>query len=76
MPADKREYAARTIRPKIHSKLPEFLKEYPELPPQVSLLVCCITLRSWVCRVVVGWANTFVSCSCILPMRRQHGSAM
>ncbi|KAL4446362.1 hypothetical protein ABPG77_003169 [Micractinium sp. CCAP 211/92] len=34
--SDKREYAARTIRPKIHSKLPEFLKEYPELPPQAA----------------------------------------
>ena len=32
--ADKREYAARTIRPKIHSKLPEFLTEFPELEPQ------------------------------------------
>ncbi|PRW61487.1 CPD photolyase isoform B [Chlorella sorokiniana] len=32
--SDKREYAARTIRPKIHSKLPEFLQEFPELPEQ------------------------------------------
>ena len=35
--ADKREYAARTIRPKIHSKLPEFLQEFPELPEQASI---------------------------------------
>lgn len=34
--AEKREYAARTIRPKIHSKLPEFLTDYPELAPQVG----------------------------------------
>ncbi|EFN58989.1 CPD photolyase [Chlorella variabilis] len=32
--SDKREYAARTIRPKIHSKLPEFLTEFPQLEPQ------------------------------------------
>ena len=30
-PADKREYAARTIRPKIHRQLPEFLREFPPL---------------------------------------------
>ncbi|CAG9466045.1 unnamed protein product [Pedinophyceae sp. YPF-701] len=30
--SDKREYAARTIRPKIHAKLGEFLKDFPELP--------------------------------------------
>ena len=36
--ADKREYAARTIRPKIHSKLPEFLQDFPELPEQASVL--------------------------------------
>lgn len=30
--SDKREYAARTIRPKVHRNLPEFLEEYPELP--------------------------------------------
>uniref|UniRef100_A0A061QXU7 Deoxyribodipyrimidine photo-lyase n=1 Tax=Tetraselmis sp. GSL018 TaxID=582737 RepID=A0A061QXU7_9CHLO len=29
--SDKREYGARTIRSKIHKKLPEFMKEYPEL---------------------------------------------
>lgn len=34
--SDKREYAARTIRPKIHSKLPEFLTEFPELEPQAA----------------------------------------
>lgn len=32
--SDKREYAARTIRPKIHAKLPEFLREFPEVPRQ------------------------------------------
>jgi len=32
--SDKREYAARTIRPKIHAKLPEFLHEFPEVPVQ------------------------------------------
>lgn len=35
---DKREYAARTIRPKIHAKLPEFLEPFPELAAQA---------RSW-----------------------------
>ncbi|KAF8071386.1 PHR1 [Scenedesmus sp. PABB004] len=30
--SDKREYAARTIRPKIHAKLPEFLVEFPAPP--------------------------------------------
>jgi deoxyribodipyrimidine photo-lyase len=30
--SDKREYGARTIRPKIQAKLPEFLKEYPQQP--------------------------------------------
>ncbi|MEW5774791.1 MAG: deoxyribodipyrimidine photo-lyase [Thermodesulfobacteriota bacterium] len=29
--SDKQEYAARTIRPKIHKLLPEFLDEFPEL---------------------------------------------
>lgn len=32
--SDKREYAARTIRPKIHRLLPEFLTPMPELTPQ------------------------------------------
>jgi deoxyribodipyrimidine photo-lyase len=35
--SDKREYAARTIRPKIHAKLPEFLREYPEVPSQTLI---------------------------------------
>lgn len=30
--SDKREYMARTIRPKIHGRLPEFLEEYPPFP--------------------------------------------
>jgi deoxyribodipyrimidine photo-lyase len=30
--SDKREYAARTIRNKINSKLPEYLVEFPEVP--------------------------------------------
>ncbi|KAF6253825.1 class II photolyase [Scenedesmus sp. NREL 46B-D3] len=30
--SDKREYGARTIRPKIQKKLPEFLREYPQQP--------------------------------------------
>jgi deoxyribodipyrimidine photo-lyase len=34
--SEKREYGARTIRPKIHKNLPEFLKEYPELPKPVA----------------------------------------
>lgn len=32
--SDKKEYAARTIRPKVHRNLPEFLKEIPELQKQ------------------------------------------
>lgn len=32
--SDKQEYAARTIRPKIHRLLPEFLEEFPKLTPQ------------------------------------------
>ena len=32
--SDKQEYAARTIRPKIHRLLPEFLTEFPALRPQ------------------------------------------
>jgi len=32
--SDKREYAARTIRRKITDKLPEYLREYPEVPVQ------------------------------------------
>ncbi len=32
--SDKQEYAARTIRPKIHRLLPGFLEEFPELAPQ------------------------------------------
>jgi len=31
--SDKREYAARTIRPKIHRLLPEFMTEFPALEP-------------------------------------------
>lgn len=31
--SDKREFAARTIRPKIHRLLPEFLEPFPELVP-------------------------------------------
>jgi deoxyribodipyrimidine photo-lyase len=30
--SDKREYAARTIRPKIHKQLGTFLEEYPKIP--------------------------------------------
>jgi deoxyribodipyrimidine photo-lyase len=32
--SDKREYAARTIRPKIHNKLPQFMREFPDVPQQ------------------------------------------
>ncbi|MBD3409863.1 MAG: deoxyribodipyrimidine photolyase [Ignavibacteriales bacterium] len=32
--SDKQEYAARTIRPKIHALLPEFLADYPPLAKQ------------------------------------------
>jgi deoxyribodipyrimidine photo-lyase len=35
--SDKAEYMARTIRPKIHRLLPEFLEEYPALPRQEYL---------------------------------------
>nr|XP_029119713.1 deoxyribodipyrimidine photo-lyase isoform X1 [Elaeis guineensis] len=31
--SDKLEYSAKTIRPKIHRLLPEYLVEFPELPP-------------------------------------------
>ena len=31
--SDKQEYAARTIRPRIHRLLPEFLEEFPEVRP-------------------------------------------
>lgn len=30
--SDKKEHAARTIRPKIHKLLPKFLEQFPELP--------------------------------------------
>eukprot|EP00899_Mesostigma_viride_P012529 jgi/Mesvir1/21277/Mv21675-RA.1 len=30
--SDKQEYSARTIRPKIHKHMPEFLDKYPEVP--------------------------------------------
>lgn len=30
--SDKKEHAARTIRPKIHKHLPQFLEKFPELP--------------------------------------------
>lgn len=30
--SDKKEVGARTLRPKIHKHLPEFLREYPALP--------------------------------------------
>ena len=42
--SDKREYAARTIRNKINSKLPEYLTEYPEVPVQaLSWPTDCVT---------------------------------
>ena len=34
--SDKREYMARTLRPKIHRLLAEFLDEFPPLPPPLS----------------------------------------
>lgn len=34
--SNKREYAARTIRPKINAKLPQFLTEFPRVPEQVA----------------------------------------
>jgi deoxyribodipyrimidine photolyase len=34
--SDKREYAARTIRPKIHAKLPAFMREFPAVPQQAA----------------------------------------
>ena len=34
--SDKREYMARTLRPKIQRLLPEFLEEFPPLPAQLS----------------------------------------
>jgi deoxyribodipyrimidine photo-lyase len=30
--SEKREYGARTIRRKIHDKLPDFLEEFPAVP--------------------------------------------
>ena len=30
--SDKKEHAARTIRPKIHKKMPTFLEQFPDLP--------------------------------------------
>jgi len=36
--SDKQEYGARTIRPKIHRNLPEFLTAYPELEPNTDEL--------------------------------------
>jgi DNA photolyase len=50
--SDKREYAARTLRPKIHARLPEFLVEFPAIsrpapwpevaqqPPAIDWQVC------------------------------------
>ena len=32
--SDKQEYAARTIRPKIHKHLPLFLEEFPDIEQQ------------------------------------------
>jgi deoxyribodipyrimidine photo-lyase len=34
--SDKQEYGARTIRPKIEALLPEFLTEFPDVPPNSS----------------------------------------
>ena len=34
--SDKREYAARTIRPKVHRHLVDFLREFPPLPARVA----------------------------------------
>lgn len=34
--SNKREYAARTIRPKLHAHLPEFLTDFPEPTPAVT----------------------------------------
>merc|ERR1712232_798158 len=36
---DKQEVGARTIRSKIHKKLPEFFTEYPALPKQDTTLL-------------------------------------
>jgi len=40
--SDKREYGARTIRSKIHKKLPEFMKEFPEVE-KVPKWTCDVT---------------------------------
>lgn len=36
--SDKQEYAARTLRPKIHRLLPEYLEDFPELEPGATSL--------------------------------------
>lgn len=34
--SDKEEFAARTIRPKIHRHLPKFMEAFPQLPKQTT----------------------------------------
>ena len=36
--SDKQEYAARTMRPRIEALLPEFLTEFPDVPPNTAAL--------------------------------------
>jgi deoxyribodipyrimidine photo-lyase len=40
--SDKREYGARTIRPKIHRNLPEFLQVLRHMSPLSSFCDCAI----------------------------------
>ena len=42
--SDKREVGARTLRPKIHAKLPEYLREFPEVRPA---LPCAVVGGAW-----------------------------
>ncbi|WP_243359886.1 deoxyribodipyrimidine photo-lyase [Fundidesulfovibrio terrae] len=45
--SDKQEYMARTIRPKIHRLLPEFLEDFPELPRQDGPSFPALPGRTW-----------------------------
>lgn len=64
--ADKREYAARTIRPKLHAKLPEFLEEFPELSPPVR-----VGLDGFSSLTSTG--ASALCCMLAPPVRKPHG---
>jgi len=44
--SDKQEYMARTIRPKIHRLLPEFLEDFPGLDSPAGLAGLCVPART------------------------------